>query len=185
MNILRRTLLASALILPLATPAAWAETPDGILVVAQNIDDIVSIDPGEAYEFSSGEYVTQTYDRLVQYDAPDVKTLAPGLAGEWTADDAAKTITFTLRDGVKFTSGNPLRAEDVVYSWKRVVVLNKAPAFILTQLGWTPENFDTMVKADGNKVVAKYEGDFSPAFVMNVLASRPVGSPRPTPSRAR
>ena len=108
-----------------------------MLVVAQNIDDIVSIDPAEAYEFSSGEYVTQTYDRLVQYDAPDVKTLAAGLASEWKADDAAKTITFTLRDGVKFTSGNPLRAEDVVYSWKRVVVLNKSPAFILTQLGWT------------------------------------------------
>ncbi|WP_227651665.1 ABC transporter substrate-binding protein, partial [Klebsiella pneumoniae] len=82
----------------------------------QNIDDIVSIDPAEAYEFTSGEYVTQTYDRLVQYDAPDVKTLAPGLATAWTADDAARTITFTLRDGVKFTSGNPLRAEDVVYS---------------------------------------------------------------------
>ena len=99
--------------------------------------------------------------------------MLPGLASEWTADDAAKTITFTLRDGVKFTSGNPLRAEDVVYSWKRVVVLNKAPAFILTQLGWTPENFDSMVKADGNKVVLKYAGDFSSAFVLNVLAARP------------
>ena len=78
-----------------------------------------------------------------------------------------------LRDGVKFSSGNPLRAEDVVYSWKRVVVLNKSPAFLLTQLGWTPENIETMVKADGNKVVVKYAGDFSSAFVLNVLAARP------------
>ena len=30
-----------------------------------------------------------------------------------------------------------------------------------------------MVKADGNKVVVKYDGDFSSAFVLNVLASRP------------
>ena len=30
-----------------------------------------------------------------------------------------------------------------------------------------------MVKADGNKVVVKYAGDFSSAFVLNVLASRP------------
>ena len=78
-----------------------------------------------------------------------------------------------MRDGVKFSSGNPLRAEDVVYSWKRVVVLNKSPAFLLTQLGWTPENIETMVKADGNKVVVKYAGDFSSAFVLNVLAARP------------
>lgn len=173
MKLFKAALLAAALAMPLAPAATYAATPADALVVAQNIDDIVSIDPAEAYEFSSGEYVTQTYDRLVQYDAPDVKTLAPGLATEWVADDAAKTITFTLRDGVKFTSGNPLRAEDVVYSFKRVVVLNKAPAFILTQLGWTPENIDEMVKADGNKVVVKYDGDFSSAFVLNVLASRP------------
>ena len=142
MRLFRAALLAAAMALPLAPTASLAATPADVLVVAQNIDDIVSIDPAEAYEFSSGEYVTQTYDRLVQYDAPDVKTLAAGLATEWKADDAAKTITFTLRDGVKFTSGNPLRAEDVVYSWKRVMVLNKSPAFILTQLGWTPENID-------------------------------------------
>ena len=174
-RISRTALLAASLFIPASFTAAnaIAATPATALVVAQNIDDIVSIDPAEAYEFSSGEYVTQTYDRLVQYDAPDVKTLAAGLASEWKADDAAKTITFTLRDGVKFSSGNPLTAEDVVYSWKRVVVLNKAPAFILTQLGWTPENFDSMVKADGNKVIVKYQGDFSSAYVLNILASRP------------
>ncbi|MBU1305468.1 MAG: ABC transporter substrate-binding protein, partial [Alphaproteobacteria bacterium] len=47
------------------------------------------------------------------------------------------------------------------------------PAFILTQLGWTPENIADMVTIDGNKVIVKYEGDFSSAFVLNVLASRP------------
>ncbi len=182
MRMFKAAVFAASLMLSVA-PAALAETPAEVLVVAQNIDDIVSIDPAEAYEFSSGEYVTQTYDRLVQYDAPDVKKLAPGLASEWTADDAAKTITFTLRDGVTFSSGNPLRGEDVVYSFKRVVVLNKAPAFILTQLGWTPDNIDKMVTADGNKVTIKYEGDFSSAFVLNVLAAaRPRSSTR-KPSR--
>ena len=173
MKLFKAAFLAAAMTLTLPSAASLAATPADVLVVAANIDDIVSIDPAEAYEFSSGEYVTQTYDRLVQYDAPDVKTLAAGLATEWKADDANKTITFTLRDGVKFSSGNPLRAEDVVYSWKRVVVLNKSPAFLLTQLGWTPENIETMVKADGNKVVVKYAGDFSSAFVLNVLAARP------------
>ncbi|MDB5526484.1 MAG: peptide transporter substrate-bindinhypothetical proteinotein [Rhizobium sp.] len=173
MKIFNAALIAATMLVPVSVTPVQAATPATALVVAENIDDIVSIDPAEAYEFSSGEYVTQTYDRLVQYDAPDVQKLAPGLATEWKVDDDAKTITFTLRDGVKFTSGNPVRAEDVVYSWKRVVVLNKAPAFILTQLGWTPENFDSMVKADGNTVVAKYTGDMSSAFVLNVLASRP------------
>ena len=167
-------LFAATALLPLtALQAAHAATPKDTLVVAENIDDIVSIDPAEAYEFSSGEYVTQTYDRLVQYDATDLQKLSPGLATSWKADDAAKTITFTLRDGVKFSSGNALRAEDVVYSFKRVLKLNKAPAFLLTQLGWTADNFDSMVKADGKTVTIKYTGDVSSAFVLNVLASRP------------
>lgn len=166
--------LAGALAVTTAFVApALAATPADTLVIAQNIDDIVSIDPAEAYEFSSGEYVTQTYDRLVQYDADDVKTLAPGLAASWVADDAAKTITFTLRDGVKFTSGNPLTGEDVVYSFRRVIALNKAPAFILTQLGWTKDTIGDMVKAEGNKVTLKYAGNFSSGFVLNVLAARP------------
>lgn len=173
MRLLKPALLSAMLALPLATPAAFADTPAEILVVAQNIDDIVAIDPAQAYEFTSGELVTNTYDRLVQYDAEDTTVLAPGLATEWAIDADAKTIVFTLRDGVTFHSGNAFTADDVVGSFSRVVQLNLTPAFILTQLGWTPENVGEMVTADGNTVTVRYDGDFSPAFVMNVLASRP------------
>jgi peptide/nickel transport system substrate-binding protein len=173
MKLFKAALLAAALTLPLSPTLTLAETPADTLVVAQNIDDIVAIDPAQAYEFSSGEFVTQVYDRLVQYDAEDTTVLAAGLASEWEIDEAGKAITFTLRDGVTFHSGNPVRAEDVVFSFTRVVALDKAPAFILTQLGWTPENIGEMVTADGNKVVVKYEGEFSSAFVLNVLAARP------------
>jgi len=171
MKLIRTTLAAS--LLALATAPALAATPDNALVVAQNIDDIVTIDPATAYEFSSGEYVTNTYDQLVQYDAVDTETLAPGLASAWEVDAANRTITFTLRDGVTFHSGNPLRAEDVVGSWRRVVVMDRAPAFILGNLGWTADNFDEMVSADGNTVTIRWAGDFAPSFVLNVLASRP------------
>ncbi|MET0576938.1 MAG: ABC transporter substrate-binding protein, partial [Mesorhizobium sp.] len=148
MKLFRTAMLAAALALPLAPLHALAETPPDVLVVAQNIDDIVASDPAQAYEFTSGEFVTNVYDRLVQYDAEDTEKLAPGLATEWSADAAAKTIAFTLREGVKFHSANPVRPQDVFFSLKRTVVLNKAPAFILTQLGWTPENIAEMVKID-------------------------------------
>ena len=175
MRFLKAAAIAASLaLMALPMAAARADTPADTLVIAQNIDDIVSIDPAEAYEFSSGEYVTQTYDRLVQYDAPDPKTLVAGLASKWLVDDANKTITFTLRDEVKFTYGNPLTAADVVYSLKRVLVLNKSPAAILEDLGWTKNNFDSMVTAkDNHTVVVKYSGDISSAYALNVLASRP------------
>ncbi|MFP7572003.1 ABC transporter substrate-binding protein [Marivita sp. S2033] len=172
MKSLRTALLASVLALPLAAPVL-ADTPDSLLVVAQNIDDIVAIDPAQAYEFTSGELVTNIYDRLVQYDAEDPTVLAAGLADSWETDPDAKTVTFTLREGATFHSGNPVRPEDVTGSLARVIKLNLTPAFILAQLGWTPENVDDMITADGNTITVKYDGDFSPAFVLNVLASRP------------
>ena len=170
MTMLRTILMGAAAALPLA---AIAETPAGVLVVAQNIDDIVALDPAQAYEFTSGEIVTNVYDRLVQYDAEDTTVLAPGLATEWEIDEAAKSIAFTLREGATFHSGNPVRPEDVVGSLARVIELNLTPAFILAQLGWTPENVREMVTAEGSTVTIRYDGEFSPAFVMNVLASRP------------
>ncbi|APX10585.1 ABC transporter substrate-binding protein [Tateyamaria omphalii] len=170
---IRNRLLAGVAAGFLAVAPLDAQTPDNMLVVAQNIDDIVTIDPASAYEFSSGEYVANTYDTLVRYDATDTTVLAPALATDWQVDAENKAVTFTLRDDVTFHSGNPLRGEDVVGSWKRVVSLDKAPAFILTQLGWTPENIEEMVTADGNTITVRYEGDFAPSFVLNVLAARP------------
>lgn len=173
MKLFRAALLASALSLPLAAGAVYAATPADALVIAQNIDDIVALDPAQAYEFSAGEINANLYDKLVQYDAVDTTVLAPGLATEWTADEAAKSLTFTMRDGATFASGNPVRAEDVLFSFKRVVTLNLTPAFILTQLGWTAENIDEMISVDGNTVTLRWEGDFASAFVLNVLAARP------------
>lgn len=174
MRTLAAAALLAALTIPLPAATALAETPPDMLVVAQNIDDIVSLDPAQAYEFTSGEIVTNTYDRLVQYEAEDVEKLVGGLATEWEFSDDGQSIVFTLRDGVTFHSGNPLRPEDVVFSFARVVKLNKAPAFILTQLGWTPENVGEMVQVTGpNEVTVSYEGEMSPLFVLNVLAARP------------
>lgn len=159
--------------LALSTLGVLAETPANVLVVAQNIDDIVTIDPASAYEFSSGEYVANAYDPLVKYLPGDTTRLAPALAESWTVDAAEKAITFTLRDGVTFSSGNPLRPEDVIGSWERVLKLNMAPAFILTGLGWTPGNIREMATGEGNTVTVRYKGDFSPSYVLNVLAARP------------
>ena len=172
MKLLTAALLATALSLPLAAGAVYAATPADALVVAQNIDDIVALDPAQAYEFTSGEINTNVYDRLVGYEAEDTTVLAPGLASEWVADEAAKTITFTLRDAT-FASGNPVRPEDVLFSFNRVIKLNLTPAFILAQLGWTPENMAEMVTIADGKVVVKWDGDFASAFVLNVLAARP------------
>lgn len=52
------------------------------------------------------------YDSLVRV-SPDGTQLEPGLATEWKASDDGLSYTFTLRDGVKFSDGKDLTAEDV------------------------------------------------------------------------
>jgi len=173
MRIFKQAVLAAMLSAAVPLSAAYAATPADVLVVAQNIDDIVAIDPAQAYEFSSGELVANLYDRLVQYEPENLEELVGGLASDWTVDADAKTITFTLRDDVTFHSGNPVRPQDVLFSFKRVLVLDKAPAFILAGLGWTADNIEEMVTLGDNTVTIKYDGDFSPNYVLNVLAARP------------
>ncbi|WP_445678513.1 ABC transporter substrate-binding protein [Radicibacter daui] len=172
---MKKLLLAALLgasLAGLGAPAV-AATPKDSLVVAKNIDDMISLDPAEVYEFTGGEITTNLYDGLVRYDADDTTKLVGGLAESWSADPAGRSITFKLRKGVTFASGNPVTADDVVWSYARVVTLNKPPAFIFTQLGWKPDTVATMVtKVGEDSVKISYDGDYSPDFVLNCLAAR-------------
>ena len=134
---LRALLLATAVVA--AAPASWAETPADTLVVAAQVDDIISMDPAQSFEFSGQNVINNFYDQLVDFDPLDLKAgIKPSLAEGWEVSADGKTITFTIRDGVKFQSGNPVRAEDAAWSLQRAVKLNLSPAFILTQFGLTP-----------------------------------------------
>ncbi len=169
---------AAALLLAgtLLSGPLFARTPPGVLVVAKNIDDIVSLDPAQAYEFTSGEIVSNIYERLVEYNPTKIDELKPAIAASWKASEDGKSIAFTLREGAKFASGNPVRPEDVVFSFERVIKLNKAPSFILKQFGWTPDNVANMVRKTGpNEVTITIAGNFAPSFVLNALGAR-VGS---------
>ncbi len=136
----------------------------------------VSLDPAQAYEFTSGEIVSNIYERLVEYNPTKIDELKPAIAASWKASEDGKSIAFTLREGAKFASGNPVRPEDVVFSFERVIKLNKAPSFILKQFGWTPENVAEMVRKTGpNEVTITIAGNFAPSFVLNALGAR-VGS---------
>jgi peptide/nickel transport system substrate-binding protein len=47
---------------------------------------------------------------------------APDLAASWKAADDGVSWTFTLRDGVKWTDGQPFTADDVAYTFNEIVL---------------------------------------------------------------
>ncbi|MEP9386268.1 ABC transporter substrate-binding protein [Mesorhizobium sp. KR9-304] len=169
-----RLMLAGAAIstLVFATQPAWAETPADTLVQAWAIDDIITMDPGEAFEISAGEITGNTYDMLVRLDINDTTKVVGGVAESWTVSDDGMTYTFKIKPDLKFASGNPITAEDVAWSFERAVKLNKSPAFILQQFGLTADNVTEKAKAaDASTFVFTVDQAYAPSFVLNCLTA--------------
>ena len=155
-----------------AFPVARAETPDSTLVMAMNIDDIISLDPAETFELVGGEVIANVYDRITVYEPGAVVELTGGVAESWDVADDGHTIILHVRPDQTFHSGNPVTAADVVFSLTRVIKLNKTPSFIFSQFGWTPENVDQMVRAtDDMTVELKIPESLAPTLVLNCLAA--------------
>jgi peptide/nickel transport system substrate-binding protein len=175
----RRTLVAgSAAVLaaPMAVTRGLAATPKGVVVMVKQIDDIISFDPAESYEFSNNEMDANCYRRLVRPDPAKSGDLSGDLAESWTVSPDGLTFTFKLKDGPKFDSGKPVTAEDVVFSFQRVVLLNKTPGFILTQFGFTKDNVQDMIRAvDESTVQMKLASVQATSFVLYCLSAN-VGS---------
>jgi peptide/nickel transport system substrate-binding protein len=146
----RRTLLATSAATaaaPAVLTGARATTPKGVAVMARAIDDIVSFDPAESYEFSNNEVDANCYRRLVHPDLQDTTRIVGDLAEKYEVSPDGLAFTFHLRRDVKFDSGNPLTAHDAAFSLQRVVKLNKTPGFIITQFGFNADNVEKMVRA--------------------------------------
>lgn len=166
-----KTLAAATAALALTAPAAWAETPADTLVVADKIDDIVSLDPAESFEFSGNDMLNNVYDTLIELDPSDLGPLVPGLAESWEQVDDT-TYRFKLREDATFHSGNPVTAEDAVWSLQRAVKLDKTPSFILTQFGFTPENVEERIRQTGEyELEIETDKAYAPSFVYNILTS--------------
>ncbi|PIE15729.1 MAG: ABC transporter substrate-binding protein [Rhodobacterales bacterium] len=163
---------AIGLAVGLTSLPAMAETPANMLVIANRIDDITTLDPAQSFEFAGSDVSRNLYSKLINFDPMNLEAgYQPDLAESWTVSEDGRTITFTMRDGVKFQSGNPVRAEDVEFSLRRVIILNKTPAFILKQFGFTPENIEQTIVADGNKVSITTDKKYATSFVLNCLTA--------------
>lgn len=164
--------LALAGALSLGGAVAQAATPKDTVVMAKQIDDIISLDPGESFEFSGSEVAGNIYDRLISYDLKDVSKLEGQLAQSWSVAADGKTYTFKIRHGIKFASGNPLTAHDVEYSLRRAVILDKSPGFILTQFGFSKDNVNDRIKAtDDFTIVLQTQDAVAPTFFYYCLTA--------------
>jgi peptide/nickel transport system substrate-binding protein len=88
------------------------------------------IDPAVGNDYASASSMINLYDTLV---FPNAKGLVdPWLAEKWETSEDGLTWTFHLRQGVKFHSGNPVKASDVVFSYDRLKTIGEGFAYLVT-----------------------------------------------------
>lgn len=176
-SITGRKLLSTAALAALCASAgaAIAATPKNALVMAWNIDAISTFDPAQVGEVVTNEILQNTCDTLVDFDKADERKVVPGLAERWDVSPDRKEITFHLRKGVKFPSGNPVTAEDVAWSMHRVVRLNFGNAATLTEYGFTKDNIEQNIVAGGNDtLVLKLDKPYPTTLVLQAIAANRV-----------
>ncbi|MFA9438336.1 ABC transporter substrate-binding protein [Uliginosibacterium sp. sgz301328] len=151
---------------------AQAATPADQLIIGMSMNNLLSLDPAAATGNDVVEIDANLYDALVELDPKNPSKVLPALAESWAVSDDNKTLTFKVRKGVKFQSGNPLTADDAAWSLQRVLKLNMALASAWKSYGFTAQNVDKLIRAtDPTTLVIEFPQPTDPKMVVYSLAT--------------
>ena len=106
------------LLVAFVAPALAQHDPSGIYRRPIGHDP-QTLDPARTSDVYGRSVTQHLFDGLVQFDA--TLMVSPALAEFWKASRDGLTWTFNLRKGVRFHHGRELTAEDVVYSFTRIL----------------------------------------------------------------
>jgi peptide/nickel transport system substrate-binding protein len=125
---------------PQVSSPGTIKNPDAFVEVT--IGEPQYLDPATDYETAGGEVIQNAYETLVWYQGASASTLIPMLAtevptltnGGISADGL--NYTFHLKTGVKFHDGTTMTADDVVYSFQRVLRIHDptGPSWMMEQI---------------------------------------------------
>ena len=123
-----------------ATSAANGETTApksgtaGLDLAVQVGPDPETIDPALNSAADSANMIMHAFETLLIVDKDN--KIVPGQAESYEVSDDGLTYTFHLRDGLKWSDGTPLTANDFVFSWKRLSDPNVAAPYAEDMLGY-------------------------------------------------
>ena len=127
-----RMTLAALSLSSVITPALAANVPAGAQLADQQQivrhikDEPASLDPLKAVGLPEIQVIRDLFEGLTNQDAQG--KIVPGVAQSWSSSDN-KTWIFTLRNNARWSNGDPVTAQDFVYSWQRLVNPKNSSAF--------------------------------------------------------
>lgn len=146
-----------------------AETTEGGKILSVQVGpDPETIDPALNSAVDGGNMLLHSFECLLTVDQEG--KLAPGQAESWETSEDGLTWTFHLRDGLKWSDGSDLTANDFVYSWKRVCDPMVAAPYAETVLGMVAGYSDAIA---GNLDALQVAATDDKTFVVTLNAPCP------------
>ena len=139
--------------------SASASGPSGTLTISNEQGTLwtCSFNPFNPSNLAQGVTFGQVYEPLAFVNTLQSGKATPWLATAWAWSDGNKTLTFTIRNGVKWNDGTPMTAADVAFTFN---LMKKFPTLDLNS-AWSVLS---SVTQQGNKVVMTFKNAAVPYF---------------------
>ncbi|MFJ8200438.1 ABC transporter substrate-binding protein [Streptomyces sp. NPDC096152] len=127
--------LASGLLTGCGTETGGSESDGSRLVVGMS-DDVLATDPASGYDPGSWLLFNNVFQSLLSFPKGGTEPQPEAAEQCSFTDTRAQVYRCTLKDGLKFSNGDPLTAEDVKFSFERMLKINDpaGPAIMFPML---------------------------------------------------
>jgi len=138
-------------------------------LIVNNSVPVATLDPTFTTNDQDPGFVGSMYSTLTQVEQVPgpvagtteqnlaVTAVKPYLAQSWSYSDGNRTLTFHLRPGLKFPSGDPVDARAVVWSLERTIKAQAGGYSVLEETDYTPPLIKSIAAADPLTVVIHYK----------------------------
>jgi len=177
-------------ILPFSVSAQAPEPDETTLVIAQTTD-AQSLDPPQVGSRPDDNIVSHMFATL--YEIDDESNIVPFLANDYRVSEDGTEWTFVLNEGLTCHDGEPLTAEDVVYSFQRAAdpaneFTGNTPGFVFASIAYKDARVDGELEA--TIILERYQSialglisevhihckDSYEAMTLEEASSNPIGS---------
>ncbi len=109
-----------------------AQAQDEKVLVIGHAEATDSLDPARGYNQTTSIIHQAIYESLVTFPVDSAAEILPALATDWTISEDGLTYTFNLNPAAVFSNGDPVTADDVVFSFNRMIHVQSQPSSLAT-----------------------------------------------------
>jgi len=126
------------------TMSSGMSTGPGVQSITyETLSSIQYLDPQVSYDIYGASVEQNVYEPLLWFNGTNGQNVIPWLAQSYSVSPDGKTMTATLRDGIKFADGETLNSSAVYFSYNRLLVMDgSAPVGHGTQASWIMQQLE-------------------------------------------